>query len=135
MNCKITLLMLLLCFQCWILSAQERIISGTVTIESDSMPLLEVSGLVKGTPNGTSTVRRRHYSIQANSGDILVFSFVGFITQEIQISQQGTLNIALQESMQGLEEIVITALGITRDKKSLGYATQEVEGENFSLTT
>lgn len=126
--------MLLLCFQYWTLSAQERIISGTVTIESDAMPLPGVTVLVKGTQNGTSTDMDGHYSIQANSGDILVFSFVGFITQEIQISQQGTLNIALQESMQGLEEIVITALGITRDKKSLGYATQEVEGEAFSLT-
>src|SRR5690554_2746647 len=134
MNCKITVLMLLLCFQYWTLSAQERIISGTVTIESDAMPLPGVTVLVKGTQNGTSTDMDGHYSIQANSGDILVFSFVGFITQEIQISQQETLNIALQESMQGLEEVVITALGITRDKKSLGYATQEVEGEAFSLT-
>src|SRR5690606_1606550 len=82
MNCKITVLMLLLCFQYWILSAQERIISGTVTIESDAMPLPGVTVLVKGTQNGTSTDMDGHYSIQANSGDILVFSFVGFIRKK-----------------------------------------------------
>src|SRR5690606_27728559 len=134
MKCKITVLMLLLCFQYWTLSAQEKFISGTVTIESDSMPLPGVTILVKGTQNGTSTAMDGQYSIRADQGDNLVFSFIGCTTQDIQVSQQEVLHVALRESMQGLEEVVITALGITRDKKSLGYATQEVDGEAFSLT-
>src|SRR5690606_30792115 len=134
MNCKITVLMLLLCFQFWTLSAQERTISGTVTVKSDGLPLPGTTVLVKGTNNGTSTDMDGQYSIRVNSGDILVFSSIGFSTQEIQLTDQSSLNVALNESMQGLDEVVITALGISRDKKSLGYATQEVDGDAFSLT-
>lgn len=134
MNCKITVLILLLCFQYWTLSAQERTISGTVTVNRDGMPLPGATVLVKGTNNGTSTDMDGHYSINVNTGDTLVFSSIGFSTQEITLSNQHILNVALNESMQGLDEVVITALGISRDKKSLGYSTQEVDGEAFSLT-
>lgn len=134
MNCKNPVVLVLLCFQFWVISAQDRSISGTVTVASDGMPLPGVTVLVKGTQSGTSTDMDGNYSIIANPGDLLVFSSIGFSTKEIVVKDQNSINVALLETMQGLDEVVITALGISRDKKSLGYATQEVDGGDFNLT-
>ncbi len=126
--------MLLICVPFWGLSAQEIPITGTVTVASDGMPLPGVTVMIKGTNQGTSTDMDGNYSITTNQGDVLSFSSIGFAVQEVPVNGQTTINIALVESMQGLDEVVVTALGISRDKKSLGYATQEVDGENFNLT-
>ncbi|WP_335966728.1 SusC/RagA family TonB-linked outer membrane protein [Galbibacter sp. PAP.153] len=134
MNYKISVIMLLICVPFWGLSAQEIPITGTVTVASDGMPLPGVTVMIKGTNQGTSTDMDGNYSITTNQGDVLSFSSIGFAVQEVPVNGQTTINIALVESMQGLDEVVVTALGISRDKKSLGYATQEVDGENFNLT-
>ncbi|AUP80340.1 SusC/RagA family TonB-linked outer membrane protein [Flavivirga eckloniae] len=111
--------------------AQKRTVSGKVSDES-GLPLPGASILEKGTTNGTSTNFDGKYSINVDQGAILVFSFVGYTSQEITVSSSNTVNVVLQEDSSVLDEVVITALGISRDKKSLGYATQEVKGEQLT---
>ncbi|WOD42223.1 SusC/RagA family TonB-linked outer membrane protein [Hwangdonia lutea] len=111
--------------------AQEKTISGTVT-DNSGMPLPGVNIIVKNTTNGTQTDFDGNYSINANSGDILVFSYVGLKTQEATVGASNTLNVTMEEDAAVLDEVVVTALGIKREKKSLGYATQEVKGEAVS---
>jgi TonB-linked SusC/RagA family outer membrane protein len=104
-------------------------ISGTVRAAKDSSPLPGVTVLVKGTTQGTSTDANGQYTLNANSGSTLVFSFVGFVSQETQIGNRSTINISLEEDSQSLEEVVVTALGIKKDAKKLGYATSTVNSE------
>ncbi|MCB0474435.1 MAG: SusC/RagA family TonB-linked outer membrane protein [Flavobacteriaceae bacterium] len=111
------------------LYAQERTISGTV--KDDTGPLPGVSILIKGTTKGAETDFDGNYSISAKTGDILVFSFVGMATQEITVGTSNTINV-LMKTDNILEEVVVTALGVSREKKSLGYAAQEVKGDEVS---
>mgnify|MGYP001159894109 FL=1 len=114
--------------------AQNRIISGTVKVSEDNMPLPGVNVIIKGTNNGTVTDMQGKYSLEVTPNAILVFSAIGFVSQEIEISGQEELNVSLVQDTESLDEVVVTALGISRDKKSLGYATQEVEGEDLNIT-
>ncbi len=111
--------------------AQEKTISGTIS-DNSGMPLPGVNIIVKNTTNGTQTDFDGKYSINANTGDVLVFSYVGLKTQEATVGASNTLNVTMEEDAAVLDEVVVTALGIKRDKKSLGYATQEVKGEAVS---
>ncbi len=111
--------------------AQKKTISGTVS-DNSGLPLPGTSVLIKGTFLGTSTNFDGKYSIEASQGETLVFSFVGYTTQEFTIGDSNTVNILLLEDTSTLDEVVITALGISRDKKSLGYATQEVQGDELA---
>ena len=114
--------------------AQNRIISGTVKVSEDNMPLPGVNVIIKGTNNGTVTDMQGKYSLEVTPNAILVFSAIGSVSQEIEISGQEELNVSLVQDTESLDEVVVTALGISRDKKSLGYATQEVEGEDLNIT-
>ena len=95
------------------------------------MPLPGVSVLVKGTKSGTQTDFDGKYSIKATPSQVLVFSYIGMKTQEIAASSS-TVNVKLASDALELEGVVVTALGIKREKKSLGYATQEVKGEDLN---
>jgi TonB-linked SusC/RagA family outer membrane protein len=110
--------------------AQERSVSGIVS-DNAGVPLPGVSVIVKGTKNGTQSDFDGKYSIQALPTDVLVFSFIGMKTKEITASST-TANASLTSDATQLESVVVTSLGIKRDKKSLGYATQEVKGESLS---
>src|SRR5699024_8047687 len=79
---------------------------------------------------GTSTDFDGNYQIQASQGDVLVFSYVGFKSEEAAVSGK-RLDVNLQEDADALDEVVVTALGITREKKSLGYSVQEVKSEDL----
>ncbi|HAJ82790.1 MAG TPA: SusC/RagA family TonB-linked outer membrane protein, partial [Zunongwangia profunda] len=114
--------------------AQNRIISGTVKVSEDNMPLPGVNVIIKGTNNGTVTDMQGKYSLEVTPNAILVFSAIGFVSQEIEISGQEELNVSLVQDTESLDEVVVTALGISIDKKSLGYAKQEVEGEDLNIT-
>lgn len=92
-------------------SAQENIITGTVTSAGDNQPLPGATVLIKGTDTGTQTDFDGNYSIEANTGDILVFSFVGFATQEITVGQDNFINVALAEDTAMLQEVVLTGYG------------------------
>ena len=122
--------MLLLAFLMQTSFAQEKMVSGTVSDPSGTLP--GVSVLIKGTNNGTQTDFDGKYSIKAKQGDVLSFSYVGYKTTEKTVNTSSSINVSMLEDNNVLDEIVVTALGITRDKKSLGYATQKVSGEELT---
>lgn len=111
--------------------AQEKTISGTVT-DQLGLALPGVNILVEGTTNGTQTDFDGNYTIQGSEGQTLLFSYIGQMSVSKVIGASSTIDVVMQEDAQALEEVVVTALGISRDKKSLGYATQEVQGEDLS---
>ncbi|CEN42898.1 TonB-linked outer membrane protein, SusC/RagA family [Capnocytophaga canis] len=115
---------------CLTLSAQMVSVKGTVTDEG-KVPLPGVSVLIKNTTRGVATDFDGKYEIKANRGDVLVFSYLGFVTQEktVGAGSSQTINVLLVEEAEQLGEVVVTALGIKREKKSLGYALQEVKGD------
>jgi len=104
-------------------------ISGTVTDENNQ-PLPGATVLVQGTNRGTTSDFDGKYQINAAQGETLVVSYVGYATQNVTVSG-ATHNVSLQPSGQ-LGEVVVTALGITRDKKSLGYAVQGIQGDDVA---
>ena len=126
--------MLLLVLVAQLSFAQERAVSGTVS-DNAGMPLPGVSVLVKGTKAGTQTDFDGKFSIKASSSQVLVFSYIGMKTQEVAASSS-VINVKLSGDAQELESVVVTtALGIKREKKSLGYATQEVKGSDLRSGT
>ncbi|MEI7583636.1 SusC/RagA family TonB-linked outer membrane protein [Runella sp.] len=108
--------------------AQTRI-SGTVTNANDKSALAGVSVLVKGTNTGTSTDGNGNYAINAPSGATLVFSFIGYSPKEISIGNQTKIDVSLAESAEALQEVVVTALGIKKESKKLGYATTTINAD------
>lgn len=110
--------------------AQEQTVTGTVT-DSDGMPLPGATVLQKGTNNGAATDFDGNYSIDVSEGAVLIFSMVGFKQQEIAVDNKSTINVILNQDTEALDEVVITALGIKRERKSLGYALQEVSGDRL----
>ncbi|WP_298546580.1 SusC/RagA family TonB-linked outer membrane protein [uncultured Aquimarina sp.] len=109
--------------------AQQKTISGTVA-DDLGVPLPGVNIVIKNTTNGTQTDFDGNYSIAANRGSILVFSYIGFVTQEIVIADGNTINVALVQDAAQLEEVVVTAFGITRNSKKLGYAVSTVQTDD-----
>jgi len=107
-------------------------VSGTVS-DSSGVPLPGATVIVAGTSNGVTTDFDGVYSISASEGDVLSVSYVGFVTQNVTIGASATVNVTLV-SDNALEEVVVTALGITREAKSLGYAQQKVEGSALTKT-
>jgi TonB-linked SusC/RagA family outer membrane protein len=112
------------------LSAYAQQISGTVTDEN-GVPLPGATVLVQGTSNGVSTDFDGNYSISASQGDTLVFSFVGYSSQSVVVGSSSTVNVSLEPD-NALEEVVVTALGVQRNTKALGYSVTNVEGDEIS---
>ena len=108
---------------------QSQTINGTVT-EEEGLPLPGVNVFIKGSTTGTQTDFNGEYSINANQGDILVFSFVGKDTQEITVGTQTTIDVTLGEDSSELDEVVITAQGIRAKPRSLSYALETVEADD-----
>ena len=105
--------------------AQERAVSGTVT-DNAGMPLPGVSVLVKGTKTGTQTDFDGKYSIKASPNETLVFSYIGMKNEEL-LAKSTSLNVKMQSTAMELESVIITAQGIKREKKALGYAVSEIK--------
>ena len=113
----------------------QQTVKGKVTAQEDGMPLPGVSIVVQGTNTGAVTDLEGNYSISVpNSESVLVFSFIGYTTQQKIVGNSSEINISLSEDISQLGEVVVTALGITRDERSIGYSTQEVTGENLTYT-
>ncbi|NNL79423.1 MAG: SusC/RagA family TonB-linked outer membrane protein [Flavobacteriaceae bacterium] len=127
------ILTLLLAFVVHFTFAQDKTISGTVS--DDTGPLPGVNIIVKGTSTGTQTDFDGNYSISAAAGDVLVFSFVGYTTVERNVGAANTIDVTLAEDVSVLEEVVVTAQGIRREKKALGYAVSEVGSEDIESRT
>ncbi len=113
--------------------AQSIKISGTVVSASDNQPLPGVSISIQGTTTGTQTNVQGAFSLNAKEGDVLNVSFLGFTTQKVTIPSGGApLQIALAEANNSLNEVVVTALNISKDKKTLGYASQGLKAKDIS---
>lgn len=121
---------LLFSWQTW---AQDRSLSGTVT-DQNGMPLPGVTVQVKETNTGTVTDFDGNFtlSIPDESGTILVFSFLGYVQQEVQVQNRSTFSIQLEEDMESLDEVVVTALGIERQEKRLGFSQSTVGAESLN---
>jgi TonB-linked SusC/RagA family outer membrane protein len=114
-------------------SAQAVKVSGVITEKSTGLPLPGVSISIKGGTAGTQTGTDGKFSIQANTNDVLRIAFIGYNSQEVTITNAANpINISLEESQNSLNEVVVTALNITRKKKSLGYAVQELKSKDIS---
>jgi TonB-linked SusC/RagA family outer membrane protein len=130
---KLTVFLVLLLFIGVQVVYAQRTVTGVVTSSSDNASLPGVSVVVKGTTTGTFTDPNGKYSINVpNNQAVLQFSFIGFVTQENPVGTQSTINVVLKFSTEELDEFVVTALGITRESKSLGYAVATV-GSNVLM--
>ena len=113
-------------------AAQEKSISGTVTSKSDGAPLPGVSVVVQGTSRGTETDFNGHYSIQTNVGEVLNFSFVGMKTVSATVGTSNIIDVILEDDANSLDEVVVTALGIKKTRKSLTYSAQDINAEELN---
>ena len=126
MNKLLNLFVLLLAFAGF---AQQEV-SGTVK-DPNNVPLGGVTVMIPNTSRGTVTDFDGNFTIEATKGEILQFSYVGFTKQNITVSNQTNLEVIMAEDAQALDAVVVTALGIKKEVKALGYAVQEVAGENL----
>ena len=109
--------------------AQEKTVSGTVSDNTGGLP--GVSVIIKGTSTGAETDFDGKYSIRAKSGDVLVFNYLGYKTVEKTVGSANVIDVTLEEGGEVLDEIIVTAQGIKREKKALGYAVSKVDSEQL----
>ena len=107
------------------------IVKGKIT-DTNGIPLLGANIIEKGTSNGTSSDFDGNYSITLSGGNaILQISYVGYVAQEIDVNDQTTINVTLEEDASQLDEVVVTALGIKKEAKALGYSVAQVDNERI----
>ena len=123
----LSVFLLFCCLPGW---AQQPI-RGKV-VDHQRQPLPGVNVIRKGTTQGTTTAADGTYSVSAGRGDVLVFSYLGFRSQEMTVGDQSTLNVTLSPEDMQLNEVVVTALGVERNKKALGYSVTEVAGASLT---
>ncbi len=130
---KLTFLFIMLAFIGLQSVEAQRTITGTVTSVEDGLVLPGVSVLIKNTTTGVVTDVSGKYSISVPSGDVtLVFQFLGMMKKEVATGNSSKINVALEPDDVGLEEVVVTAIGIKRKTKALGYAVQGIDGEELT---
>ncbi len=112
--------------------AQSRTITGTVTAKEDGLPLPGVTVKIKGTDQGVSTDANGKFSISAQTGTTLTFSYIAYLSQDVTVGADNVINVVLVENTQQLSEVVVTAIGISREAKSLGYSTTTVRSEDLT---
>lgn len=114
---------------------QQQRVTGRVTLASGE-PLPGVTVVIKNKISGTATDMDGYYSIDnVEPSDVLVFSFVGMKEQEVTVGSQTTINIVMAEELISMDAVVVTALGIKREQRALGYSVQELDGENLQQVT
>ncbi|MCX6218263.1 SusC/RagA family TonB-linked outer membrane protein [Spirosoma sp.] len=112
--------------------AQDVTVSGRVTSSDDGSALPGVSVQIKGLSRGGTTDAQGTYRVTIPANGRLVFSYIGYKSQELPVGNRTTLNVVLQADATNLGEVVVTALGIERDTRSLSYATQQLNGDRIS---
>ena len=128
------LTLVVMLFSSYNLSAQnEKTITGSITDSKDGMTLPSVNVVVKGTSRTTNADFDGKYSIKANPGEILVFSYIGFITQQITVANQDKINVSLKEDINKLDEVVVIGYG-TQKKSDLSGAVSVVNMESAKKT-
>jgi len=128
---------LLLCFAFVFASftiwAQDRVVSGKVTSVEDGSTLPGVNVVLKGTTNGSVTDADGNYKLSIpGTGGVLVFSYIGFKDFEVEVGDKTTIDVQLTSDVTQLSEVVVTALGVERQEKSLTYAVQSIDGSALS---
>ena len=114
-------------------SAQQTLkVTGTVVSAADNSALPGLTVVVKGSTVGTVTNIDGKYTIDAPADGTLQFSFIGFTTQEVQVGGKTTIDVTMQVSTEAIDEVVVTALGIKREEKSLGYSVGKVGGDELT---
>ncbi|MGC3946140.1 MAG: SusC/RagA family TonB-linked outer membrane protein [Chryseolinea sp.] len=118
-------------------NATEQIISfdiaGTVTSEDDAQPIPGVNVLLKGTTTGTTTDADGKFVLKLpDGGGTLVFSFIGYATKEVPVTNESSISVTLSQEAKSLNEVVVTAFGIAKEKKGLVYSVTEVKGSEFT---
>jgi TonB-linked SusC/RagA family outer membrane protein len=130
---KRLLIWLLLC--CWgglTAQAQTRLVSGTVS-SAEEGPLPGVNVILKGTTTGTTTDSNGKFSISVPTDEaVLTFSSIGFATDELTVGNRSTLDFTLKTDTRALSEVVVTAFGVKKEVKSLGYGVQEIKGSQLT---
>ncbi|GAB3014228.1 SusC/RagA family TonB-linked outer membrane protein [Niabella terrae] len=114
------------------LQAQQRNIRGVVVNQADDKPLANISVLVDGSSRGGITDEKGAFSIMAASGETLVFSGVGYDIKRVKVQKSNTLTVEMVSNEVELENVVVTALGIKRDEKSLGYAVTKIDSSQLT---
>lgn len=110
-------------------NAQKRTVSGMVTDENDN-PVSGATVIVQGTTTGTTTTAGK-FTIQATPASVLEVKFLGYKTAEVKVGTQTNLTIKLETTSETIQDVVVTALGMTRERKSLGYSVGDIKGEAF----
>lgn len=124
-------MLLCLCISIGVATAQTTRVTGVITSAEDNEPVIGASIMVKGQAIGTVTNFDGEFSLDVPAdAKVLVISYVGMATQEVMV--RSVVNVLLQTDAQALDEVVVTAMGLTREKKSLGYAVQEVKSEELT---
>jgi ferric enterobactin receptor len=127
----VTVILTLLFLQlCQTTLAQQKTVSGTV-LSSDNTPVPAATVLLKGEKAGTQTDANGHFSINASRGNTLVISAIGFTSQEIKVGKSSTFSIILQRGSGELQEVVVTALGIKKEQRSLGYSVTQLNANEL----
>jgi len=131
MRTKLNLLLaLLMALIVHVSFAQEKTVSGTVN-DQDGLPLPGVNILVIGTTNGTQTDFDGNYTISASEGQTLLFTYIGQKDVRQIVGAGNTITIQMEDDAQSLEEVIVTAQGLKRGKKAIGYALQQVDSEDI----
>lgn len=110
--------------------AQEMTVTGKV-IEEGGSEIVGANVVIKGTMRGTTTNDKGEFSIQAEKGNVLTISFIGYNAKEVTVNAS-VINVSLTVEATALNEVVVTALGIKKEKKALGYSVSELKGEELS---
>jgi TonB-linked SusC/RagA family outer membrane protein len=126
----VTVLLGLLCVFTTVI-AQKRVVTGQV-VDEDNVPIPSASVQIKGSTTGVAADGSGNFSINASSSDILVISSVNFNAQEIAVGSKSVINVKLTKALSTIEEVVVTALGITRKTKSVGYSVQQISGDEIT---
>lgn len=110
--------------------AQDRNVSGKIS-NADGEALPGVNVVIKGSQQGTITDVDGNYTIPASDDDVLVFSFIGYTTAEEAVGTRSQINVSLTENIEALSEVVVTALGLSQEKKAISYSVQEVASQEI----
>ena len=118
----------------WVAGANNAaavLVEGTV-VDHEGKPLAGVTVVIKGKNTGTSTDESGAFKIDAVKGDVLQFSFIGYSNKEVTVGNSGTLSVQLEQEGSRMDEVVVTALGIKRESKALGYSVTKVDGADLT---
>lgn len=124
--------LLLLLFSLFAVVGYARTVTGVITSAVDKLPVIGASISVEGTTRGTTTDLDGKYSIDVDDNSVLVVSYVGMTTQRITVGSRSVIDVELQENAQVLEEVVVTAMGQTQEKKKLNFAVQSLSADDVT---